>query len=208
MGQDKSVATPQSDTVWSEPRRLRRYPATILRTWAGRAHFGSRQVVLIATVVLLLILVVFPLFELLRRSFIADGHVSLANYATVLQDRANYAPFLNTLLLGALTVVCSLLIAVPAAWLIARSDVAAKQLVETLFVVPFIIPPFVGAISWIQLASPRVGYLNKLWIAIAGGGSGPFNIYSLAGTVFVMTLHAYPFVYLTVRAGLERMNSS
>ena len=161
-----------------------------------------------ATVALLLVLVAFPLFEMLRRSFIAGGHLSFANYIAVLGDRANYAPFLNTLLLGSLTVACSLAIALPAAWLVARTDLPAGALVETLFVVPFMIPPFVGAVSWTQLATPGVGYLNKLWLTLGGDAPGPLNIYSLGGLVFVMTLHVYPYVYLTVRAALERMDSS
>ena len=91
----------------------------------ARPQFGSREIVLVATVALLLVLVAFPLFEMLRRSFIAGGHLSLANYIAVLGDRANYAPFLNTLLLGSLTVAGSLAIALPAAWLVARTDLPA-----------------------------------------------------------------------------------
>ncbi len=169
---------------------------------------GSKQVVLVLTAGLLLLLVAFPLFEMLRRSFVFNGHLSVANYVAVFADRENYAPFVNTLILGLLTVAGSLVIAVPAAWLVARTNLPFRGLVETLLVLPFMIPPFVGAISWIQLASPRVGYLNKLWTALFGEGTGPFDIYNLGGVVLALTLHNYTYIYLILRAALERMNTS
>lgn len=180
------------------------------RSEARRPPFGigSKQVVLVLTAGLLLLLVVFPLFEMIRRSFVFNGHLSFANYTAVFADRENYAPFLNTLILGLLTVVGALAIAVPAAWLVARTDLPYRGLIETLLVLPFMIPPFVGAISWIQLASPRVGYLNKIWTTLFGGGTGPFDIYNLGGIVLVLTLHNYTYIYLIVRAALERMNTS
>ena len=100
------------------------------------------------------------------------------------------------------------MIAVPAAWLVARTNLPFRGLVETLLVLPFMIPPFVGAISWIQLASPRVGYLNKLWTALFGEGTGPFDIYNLGGVVLALTLHNYTYIYLILRAALERMDTS
>jgi iron(III) transport system permease protein len=68
------------------------------------------------------------------------------------------------------------------------------------------IPPFLGAMAWIHLLAPRVGYLNSLWMRAFGGMGGPFNIYGLWGIVWVMTLHNYPFMYFTARSALEHMD--
>ena len=45
---------------------------------------------------------------MMRRSFVFNGHLSLANYVAVFADRENYAPFVNTLMLGLLTVAARL----------------------------------------------------------------------------------------------------
>jgi len=168
----------------------------------------GRYALLALSALALLLLIAFPLAEMLRRSFVDEGAFSLAHYVEVFTEPRNLRPFLNTALLGALTVAGSLALGIPAAWLVARTDIPTRGLVEAMFLIPYLIPPFIGAISWIQLLSPRIGYANKLWGWVFGTGTGPFDIYTLSGLTFVMVLHAYPFVYLTVRSALDRMDPS
>lgn len=175
-----------------------------VHAWYER--IGTKQITLIFAAVILFVLVAFPLLELIVRSFAVNGKPSLANYITVLSERRNFLPFVNTFILGGLTVIGSLLIGVPGAWLVTRTDMPFKRLAETMFLLPYMIPPFIGAMAWIQLLSPRIGYVNRIWAYVTGAAAGPFNIYSIAGLTWVMVLHGFPFVFLTVRGALERMD--
>ena len=44
-------------------------------------------------------------------------------------------------------------------------------------------------------------------MAVTGASSGLFNIYSLGGLVFVMSLYTYPYAFLFVSNSLELMSS-
>jgi iron(III) transport system permease protein len=72
-----------------------------------------------------------------------------------------------------------------------------------------VIPPYVGAIAWILLLTPGVGYINRMFIALFGlQGGGPFNIYTTAGLVWVMTLFYYPLAFLNVASAFAQMDNS
>jgi iron(III) transport system permease protein len=67
------------------------------------------------------------------------------------------------------------------------------------------VTPFIGAIAWSLLLSPRVGYLNHFFHAI---GLPTVNIYSLGGMVWVMGIYEAPIVYLYLRPAMARMDRS
>lgn len=176
-----------------------------VKKWPAR--LGSQHLVLTSVVLIMLVLIAFPLALLLWNSVRAEGAFALRHYAGVFTETRNFKPFLNTLKLGGLTVLTSAIIALPAAYLVARTDLPLKGLIETLFILPYMIPPFLGAMAWIHLLAPRVGYLNQIWMGLFDT-VGPFDIYGLWGIVWVMTLHNYPFMYFTARSALERMEPS
>ncbi|MGY4707698.1 ABC transporter permease [Candidatus Bipolaricaulota sp. J31] len=166
------------------------------------------HVVFVVAVVLLLYLVAFPLGILLFKSFVRDGQLSLANYIEVFTEKRNYLPFWNTIVLGFWTVLLSTAIGVPLGWLVARTDLPGKRILELLCLLPYMLPPFIGAIAWTQLLAPRVGYLNKLWMILTNTRESLFNIYSFPGMVWVMSMYTFPFIFITVRGALMRMNPS
>ncbi|MCP5053926.1 MAG: iron ABC transporter permease [bacterium] len=81
-----------------------------------------------------------------------------------------------------------------------------KEVFRTLFLIPYMIPPFIGAIAWGFLLSPRTGFYNKWLMALFNVDTPFFNIYSYWGVVFVMSLYFYPYVFLTMVGALERMD--
>lgn len=159
-------------------------------------------------VAVLMALVAFPLGILFYKSFVRAGEPSLGNYSEVFSDGRNYLPFWNTVKLGFWTVLLAAAIGVPLAWAVARTDLPGRWLLENLCLLPYMIPPFIGAIAWVQLLAPRVGYANRLWMSLVGTTTSPFNIYSFGGMVWVMGLYSFPFVFIAVRGALERMNPS
>ena len=82
------------------------------------------------------------------------------------------------------------------AWLVERTDLPAPTLVRALVILPMATPPFLLAISWIILLSPRTGVINSLLIQTFGLDAPPFNIYSLGGMILVEGLALVPSAFL------------
>jgi len=158
--------------------------------------------------VLLVVLVALPLSLLFYKSFVHEGALSLTNYEQVLSERRNYLPLWNTLRLGLWTVVLATAIGVTLGWLVARTDLPGRQALEVFCLLPYMVPPFIGAMAWERLLAPRIGFVNQLWMALTNSKSSPFNIYCFAGMVWVMGMYTFPFVFITVRGALARMNPS
>lgn len=173
-----------------------------------KTFLNPRQLIFTATVLFLLVLVALPLSLLFFKSFVRDGTLSIANYVEVFSEPRNYTPLWNTVRLGFWTVVLATALGLPLGWLVARTDLPGRGWLAVLCLIPYMLPPFIGAIAWTQLLAPRVGYLNKLWTMITGSRNSLFNIYSFGGMVWVLGMYTFPFVFLTVRGALERMNPS
>ena len=82
------------------------------------------------------------------------------------------------------------------ALLLERTDVYGKGALRILLLSPLLVPPFVGAISWLQLFGNNQG-LNAVI------GREIWNLYGADGVIFLMTLHSYPLVYVIVAAALR-----
>ena len=169
-----------------------------------------RNVVIGSTLLFLLVFVLFPLLFLVGKSFFGTGEeVTLQNYIAVFGKSRNWDAVVTTLVVCGLTMFFSMIFATLLAWLVVRSDLPFKRQFRSLFFLPYVIPPYVGAIAWILLLTPGVGYINQLLIKLFGFEvPGPFNIYTATGLVWVMTLFYYPLAFLNVASALEQIDNS
>jgi len=114
---------------------------------------------------------------------------------------------LTTLSLAGLTTLWAMLLAVPMAWLVVRTDLPFQNLCRWLAVLPLAIPSYIGAMAYIALLGP-VGTINTWLSALTGSHQQWTNIYGFWGGVFVLGLFTYPYIFLLVSAALEATNSS
>jgi iron(III) transport system permease protein len=77
---------------------------------------------------------------------------------------------------------------------------------KVLFLVPFMLPSFIGALAWKMLLSPRAGYINRILMELFGLSDPVFNIYGFGGIIAVETMYLFPFVFIQVCGALERMD--
>jgi iron(III) transport system permease protein len=94
-----------------------------------------------------------------------------------------------------------------------RTDGNLGSMGELLPLAPLIVPPIAGVIGWAILLDPNVGVLNMLlrkFMLIFGVelGTGPLDIYSRAGLIYVTALYLVPYVFLVVSAALRNLDSS
>lgn len=111
----------------------------------------------------------------------------------------------NSIGLAAVVTLAAALIGVPLAWLTVRTDLPGRQVWSILASLPLVIPSYVGAFALVAFWGPR-GMLQE-WLAPFGVERLP-EIYGFAGAAYALTLFTYPYLLLTVRAGLLRTDPS
>jgi iron(III) transport system permease protein len=182
-------------------------PIAAGRTVTPRRPRLTRGLVVALAALALLLLVVHPLGWIVFNSLHDDatGAWSVANYATLVSNRSLIEPMVNSLLLGFAVAVLSVVLGVPIAWLVARTDMPGRKLVGVLVLAAFVTPSFIGATAWILLAAPNSGWLNVLARKLPGIGRPLFDIYSMPGAVFVSAIYTVPYTFTIVASVLEEI---
>lgn len=98
--------------------------------------------------------------------------------------------------------VVAMLLGVPIAWLLARTDFRARSLLRALCTVPLVLPPVAGGIA-LLLAYGRRGVVGE-WLLRAFGVSLPFTT---AGVVIAETFVAMPFLIVSVEGALRGLDA-
>jgi iron(III) transport system permease protein len=144
-------------------------------------------------------LVVLPLAWLVVTAAGIDPESALA---TLLRPRTLQI-VVNSVVMVTLVTVISVVIAVPLAYLTTRTDLPFPRFWTVAVSMPLVIPSYIGAFAFVSAFGPN-GELQSL-LAPVGVESLP-SVYGLEGTVLVITLYTYPYVYLSARASLKTMD--
>ena len=171
-----------------------------------KRKIGAAELVLVFSVLVLVVVVAVPVVLILATAFFDDGKFNIAGVSKVLSDPDTYQALLNSVKIALGTTLLSTIIGVFFAWLVARTDLPFKRAMKALFLVPFMLPSFIGALAWKILLSPRSGYVNKLLMAAFGLDKAPIDILTLGGIIAIETMYLFPFVFLQVTGALERMD--
>ncbi|MBF2076282.1 MAG: iron ABC transporter permease [Synechococcales cyanobacterium C42_A2020_086] len=156
----------------------------------------------------LLLLIGLPGFWLIFRSFTmtGSGAFTLSNYFEVFSNPRFREALLNSLILATGAGIFSVVIGVPLAWAVTRTNMPLRGLMRVLLLVAFSIPTFLGGVAWILLAAPTSGWLNRVAAALIGTET-LFNIHTMLGAIFVVGLYSFQYVFLMVSSALEFVSS-
>ncbi len=135
------------------------------------------------------------------------GGATLGHYVAVFTEPALQKALWTTVVVAFWVGMASIVIGGPLAWLTARTDLPGKKLVRGLVLASFVTPPFLGAFAWVMLAGPNAGLLNKVYRSVTGGDEALFNIFSMPGLIFVITIYTFPYVYIMIANTLELIAS-
>jgi len=169
-------------------------------------RLDSKFIVIAISVLLLMYFIVFPLLVLIYDSLFVDGALDISNYKEVYGKAVNWKALTNTVQVSIVVMIASVIITFPLAWLVGRTDLPFKKFFRTVLVASYMIPPYVGAIAWVQLLNPSVGYLNNVFKSLFGLSQAPFNIYTIGGLAWVLTLFYSPFAFITISRAMEKMD--
>ncbi|KJK60046.1 ABC transporter permease [Saccharothrix sp. ST-888] len=92
----------------------------------------------------------------------------------------------------------SLLVGVPLAWLLARTDFPGRRFIRALVTLPLVLPPVVGGVA-LLLVLGRNGIIGR-WLDSAFGITLPFHT---SGVVLAEAFVAMPFLVISVEGALR-----
>lgn len=167
-------------------------------------HWGQRAVALLIATFLLLFLVV-PVVQVIFVAFQTPGTGSftLVNFQDFFNTSLFREAFWNSLYVAAMSVLVATAFAMPLAYFTTRFEFRGAVIVQTLGIIPLIMPPFVGAVA-MQLLFGSNGSINLLldeWFGI----NIPF-MEGLNGVIFVESIHYFPFILINLSASLNNID--
>ena len=166
-----------------------------------RKKFNLPLIVMIMAALIACFLVLYPLIYLvygsLRTAMPGEpGVLSLDNFITAFTAHKLGPAIINTLILMVGTTLLSCPIGVFLVWITTRTDTPFRRQLEIANIFPFLLSPYVAAVAWSLLLSPRVGLLNTLFVKIFNLQQPLFDIYSIPGAICVLVLYYIPYMYL------------
>jgi iron(III) transport system permease protein len=167
---------------------------------------GIAEILLALSVLILVVVVAVPVLLILWTALFVDGSLNTKDIINILSQPDTYEALRNSIVIAAGVTFLSTIIGVFFAWLVSRTDLPFKETMKVLFLIPFMLPSFIGALAWKMLLSPRSGFINKFLAESFGYDGSLFNIYSLGGIIAVETMYLFPFVFIQVAGALERMD--
>ncbi len=154
----------------------------------------------------LLLFLVLPVGRVFFTAFVeGDGTPTLGHFQAFFSQSLMRESFFNSLYVAVMSALFASLIAVPLAYFTVRFDFRGALLIQTLGVLPLIMPPFVGAVA-LQLIFGRSGSMNLLLNEHFG-----FTIpvmEGLAGVIFVESIHYFPFILMNLTVALRNIDGA
>ena len=130
--------------------------------------------------------------------------LSLDAYRYVFTDETFYSALITTAIFSLGLVVISVPLGGMVAFLITRTDIKGKRLLEILVLVPMFISSIVLAFGYVVAVGPT-GFVS---LAVRGiVGFVPWNLYTLPGMILIAGLSHVPHVYLYVASAMRNLPS-
>ena len=180
------------------------------------------NVIVFITLILLFVLIIIPLLSMVHNTFIVAKSelrnipgANVGDYtlwywkyliASPLTKTILWVPLRNSLIIGAFVTVIAVPLGALMAWLMVRTDIPGKGLLSALILIPYMIPSWCKALSWMTIfRNPSMGgngVLSSLGIPVPNALASGF-----IPIIIVMTMHYYAFSYIMASGALRSINS-
>ncbi|MFP4431034.1 MAG: ABC transporter permease [Spirochaetaceae bacterium] len=185
---------------------------------------GDKPVILSYLLIFILgYLIVAPVLSLLGSAFtvsardfargIGDSvgefttHYITRTFVGPLRHRFFYTPLLNTLAVVFPVSIISGVIGSILAWLVARTNIWGKRILTTLAIIPYILPSWTYALSWITVfRNRRLGGSSGI-LEFFGVTVPDWLAYGGVPLVIVMAINYFPFSFLLVGGALRDVDA-
>lgn len=141
------------------------------------------------------------------------GQLTLYHWVRMLTDPISevltYAPLQHSLTISIGATLLALLIGSALAWVVIRTDVPGRNLINTLATIPYIMPSWTIAQAWTVLFKNRTsGGTPGMVEYLMGQGPPDWLAYGPIPIIISSALHYYTFFFLFTAAALMSIDSS
>ena len=171
-----------------------------------RKHPGQAAAMLLISLFLLAFLVI-PVVQVVFVAFMdaTTGQFTFLNFKDFFSTALFRESFWNSIYVGGMSVLVASAFSMPLAYFTSRFEFRGAVIIQSLGIIPLIMPPFVGAVAMLMLFG-RNGSINLLldqWF----GFTIPF-MEGLNGVIFVQSIHYFPFILINLSAALQNIDRS
>ena len=131
------------------------------------------------------------------------GALTLINFVDFFNTSLFQESFVNSFYVATMSVVLASMFALPLAYFTTRFNFGGAIVIQTLGIVPLIMPPFVGAVAMLLLFGEN-GSVNLLLDEYFGIVI-PF-MEGLNGVILVESVHYFPFILINLTAALNNID--
>jgi len=144
-------------------------------------------------------------------SFAAPGEIlgtTLNNYVRVWNDARVPSIVGRTLILGLGSVAVVMVIALPLAWLLGRTDFRWKGALFTALAAKLAIPGFITAMAYVWLLNPSAGLVNQMLGMSSLDGTPAFDIYQLKWIALLQGIVLVPGAVFMLLPAVRNLDAS
>ncbi len=147
--------------------------------------------------------VVYPNIAVVAGSF-ENGLGHWREFAASPADREALS---TSIIISLASVVASLAIGVPLAFLLSRFEFPGRRILRAVATLPAALPPLVGVIAFLFLYGES-GVVTRAIQRLFGMAEAPWRFTGVPAIIFVHAYTMYVYVFLFVSAGLERFDTT
>ena len=166
----------------------------------------GKNLTLLAVILLVGYLALTPVGFLIYGTLFEDGAFGFDAFTRAYEFTGIGEMIRNSVVFALGSSLLSFVIGTTLAYVTIRTNVPFKSLLIATALVPLIIPGLLYTISWIMLSSQNVGFINQASQALIGRPI--FDIFSMAGMIWVEGSDTAPLVFLFMAAAFRGMDPS
>jgi iron(III) transport system permease protein len=199
----------------------------MLSAWRRFIHWLTSPQVILALLMLVLMvyLILVPLYRMVETTltyqekdvhYVPDavtGEFTFFHWIRMLAEPIaevmTYEPLQHSLVISIGATLLALLIGSALAWMTIRTDMAGRNVINTLATVPYIMPSWTIAMAWTVLFKNRTsGGSPGIYEYLVGQGPPDWLAYGPVPIILSSALHYYTFFFLFVSAALMSIDSN
>lgn len=166
------------------------------------AHDPALFITILFSIIVVCFFILVPVYNVVKQSLLVNGVYGLANYVESFKSEGNVRIIINTLVLGTVTGILSLIVGFFFSYITVYVKVKGKKIFDFIALLPIVSPPFVVALSAILLFG-RQGIITRKLLGINN-----FEIYGFWGLVLVQVLSFFPIAYMMLVGLLQMIDPS
>lgn len=157
--------------------------------------------------------VTFQAKDLITHPNAVEGQFTLIHWSRMLASKISkvmlYAPLQHSLVVSAGATAIAMFLGCFMAWFVVRTDMPGRKIINTLAIVPYMMPSWTIAMAWTVLFKNRtIGGSQGLIEFLFGHGPPDWFAYGPIPIMVSSGLHYYTFFFLFVSAALMSIDSN